>query len=324
MSDLLINKTRMNVGSSAGDKVRIVASDALSFERTCTINPVPTQGQMVQQLGAFLTLGYTFTCPSDSRHDPIFRAMPHRLYYDALLRGSGTARKQRSGQGPATLTLNLTQGAPCSWTVAIQTDGAETEGNAATSPVPVVPVNSYQEQAVRYFFGNKTDLIELTDVSQGGSVTCTTEIVTTNRRTGVQAVQSVARDATSKGLSATVAIVLTDTASGVISQLIGMDSGILLVARTDADYAYGFPASVADLSQNAPVGGAATASLVFVQSPGGSAVAGPLLTSGNATVPSGQEGYIVDTAGTDVTRVTSTTAVPSKGLAVVGAPLAIL
>ena len=130
-------------------------------------------------------------------------------------------------------------------------------------------------------------------------------------------------DVVAKGLSASLSILLEDTASDAYSELLGMESGIFFCARTDADYAYAFPAVIADLSYSAPSTSVATANLTFAQAPGGGAVAGTLRESGTLSVASGQEGYIVDTTGTDVTRVTANSSVPASGFGVVGSALAI-
>ena len=323
MSNLLVHRTRLELGQTAGAKTQIVSADAIAVTRTRTVNPVPTQGQVVQALGAFRTLAYSATCPSDARHDPIFRDMPHRLFYTAERRGKGGgSRPAAEGSGTCTLTLNLPSGAPASWAVAVQADGAETASTAATTPVTPAAEASYQEGMVRWFFGTASELVELTDTSQGGSVTCTAQQVSTNRRTGT-GVQVAASDVVAKGLSATLTILLTDTASDAYSELAALEEGVFFCARTDADYAYAFPAVLADLSYSAPSTSAATASLTFSQAPGGAAVAGVLRSSGSLTVASGQQGYIVDTTGTDITAVTANGTVPTSGFGVAGPPLAI-
>ncbi len=323
MSNLLVHRTRLELGQTAGAKTQVVSADAIQVSRARTINPVPTQGQVVQSLGLFRTLGYSATCPSDSLHDPIFRSMPHRMFYTAERRGKGGgSRPAAEGSGTCTLTLNLPSGAPASWGVGIQTDGEETSATAATTPVVPAAIPSYQEGAVRWFFGNGSDLIDLTDVSQGGSVTCTAQQVQTNRRSGL-GVRVASSDVVAKGLSASLSILLEDTASDAYSELLGMESGIFFCARTDADYAYAFPAVIADLSYSAPSTSVATANLTFAQAPGGGAVAGTLRESGTLAVGSGQEGYIVDVTGTDVTRVTANGSVPASGFGVVGSALAI-
>ena len=322
MSNLLVHRTRLELGQTAGAKTQIVSADAIQVSRSRTINPVPTQGQVVQSLGLFRSVGYSATCPSDSRHDPIFRDMPHRMFYTAERRGKGSSRPAAEGSGTCTQTLNLPSGAPASWGVGIQTDGEETEGAAATTPVVPPAIASYQEGAVRWFFGNSTDLVDLTDVSQGGSVTCTAQQVQTNRRSGL-GVRVASSDVVAKGLSASLAILLEDAASDAYADLLDMEEGIFVCARTDADYAYAFPAVVSDLSYSAPSTSAATANLTFSQSPGGGAVAGVLRTAGAITVASGQEGYLVDVTGTDVTRITANGTVPSGGFGVAGRALAI-
>lgn len=323
MSNLLINRTRLRLGTLPGNKKEIVSSDAVTLSRTRTINPVPTRGQVVQQLGAFVTRAHAATCPSDAYHDAIFREMPHRLYFDAMKRGAGSARTMDSGEGTCSLTLNLPSGAPASWSVGVQVDGSVASSAAPTTPDAIAVTQQYTEEQCSYYFGDGSDLIDLTDHSQGGTVVCSTQAVQTNRRTGL-GVQGTASDAVAKGLSATLNITEDDVANGVLDQLIDMQTGIFVVRRHDAGYGYAFPASVADLSLNASVSAVATIALNFAQAPGGKAVAGSVASSGSLAPSSGEEGYIVDVTGTDITRVTSSTTIPTNGFGIKGSPLEIV
>ncbi|MYI67840.1 MAG: hypothetical protein F4103_03470, partial [Boseongicola sp. SB0673_bin_14] len=174
MSNLLINRTRLRLGTTAANKKEVVSSDAVTLTRTRTINPVPARGQVVQQLGAFVTRAHSATCPSDAYHDAIFRDMPHRLFYDALKRGAGSARTMEQGSGTCSLTLNLPSGAPATWSVGVQVDGNPSSASAPSTPDSIAVTQQYTEEQCSYYFGDGTDLIDLTDHSQGGTVVCST------------------------------------------------------------------------------------------------------------------------------------------------------
>lgn len=322
MSNLLINRTRLKLATtSSATKVELNSGDAIGYTRARSANPAPVRGVSASTLNKFQQRGFTASCPSDSVHDPIFRSMPHRVWFDALDRGAGSGRSVESGQATCQLVLNFPSGANCSWGITMQVDGDVSSANAPASQAALTYAETYQESEIEFYFGGTSFLADLTDAAQGGSLTLNAPPIVTQRRDGT-GVQNTSADVSMKGLQASLSVLFTDEATDEAAKLVTNREGIFVMRRTDASWAYAFPAVVADVPMTASGDAAAVAGIEFMQASSSLLPVCAAPASSGSALGTGEVAYIVDPTGDDITTATSgTPTVPSGGFVVAGSTL---
>ena len=325
MSSLLVNRTRLAVGTAANALVDLVPGDSIAETSSQPAVTVPSRGSSASQPSPYRTLDFSTTCPSDSRHDAVFRDLPTSLFYKSLRRGSGAgaSRKQQTGQGAAVLTLQLPDAEIAMWELALAADGSPTEANATAVTEPPATA-AYMGSEVDWLFGGSDWLATLRTAARGGSISVVAEPVRENLLEDGDPPYYTRADIVRRALSATLTVVFRDSAADEAAKLLTRNEGVLVVRRRDAAYGYAFPAVHAGVSPSAPNTGAATADLEFSQSSAGYGTMGVPVVGGagvTQSVSASQVGYLVKSDRIEtVAAGTNNKAVAAGELLVFGAP----
>ena len=291
MSNVVINQTRLHLGSSASSKVDFVASDSYSFERSRSSAAVVQRTATVSKLGDFRTLGYQLSAMSNARQDPVLRDFPSRLFHTSVRATGGLVRTGSSAT--RSITLNLGHDQPVTWTVGMLVDGAEASGAAPSEYTGID--DAYHESKVQYAFGGTGFLANLTAASQGGSLASAYTVAPTSRRTGTGPL-NMNHDVTQQGFTASLSLLLDAESDKLLSN----ETGFFCIRRTDANYAYVIPMIVTAYPVTGPIATAATIAASFTQAPGVVAMGVPQddgdfyeLTTGSTTYTLAADGITI-------------------------------
>ena len=180
-------------------------------------------------------------------------------------------------------------------------------------------MDSYASSQARFYFGSETELVDLTKSIRGDVALSSTSTLQSDRRVRVSAgVNGMVADCIGVAFSTSFPVLVNDETA----KLAGTRKGYFVIRRLDAEYGYAVPMILTGRPLESPSGGQLGLSLSFTQSPQGVPVGGtPVETGNDLDATESRPGYIVNVDGESITKADSSTAVPSSGFGIAGAPI---
>ena len=177
-------------------------------------------------------------------------------------------------------------------------------------------VESYKMSQTKFYFGNDTELIDLSPSVRGDIALNSTSTLQGDRRVRVSTgINGMVADCIGVTFNTSFPVLVNDDTA----KLAGTRTGVFVIHREDALYAYAIPMILTGRPLNSPSGGILGMNLSFTQAltsvPVGNTPTG---AGNNLDATTSNRGYIVDVTGESITAVSASTAVPTGGFGVAG------